>query len=127
VKAPTCSELDWLVWILALRIGQYLESEGILEWIADNSNLGGVNLADSSMEQLLGSSIIYRIAVGQQQGRNVFKPQSLPVCAEPFGDGVSKLAGFSLRVVVSVRVDKRKKHERMCLYISAGRKWRKSA
>ena len=39
------------------------------------------------MEQLLGSSITYRIAVGPQQGRKVFTLQTLPACDEPFDVG----------------------------------------
>ncbi len=46
------------------------------------------------MEQLLGSSITYRIAVGSQQGRKVFTLQRLPACEEPFDDGVGKAAGL---------------------------------
>ncbi len=48
------------------------------------------------MDELLGSSITYRIAVGPQQGRKVFTLQTLPACDEPFDDGVGKVAGFSL-------------------------------
>jgi hypothetical protein len=36
------------------------------------------------MEQHLGSSIVYRIAVGPQQRRKVFPLQTLPACEEPF-------------------------------------------
>ncbi len=46
------------------------------------------------MEQLLGSSITYLIAVGPQQGRKVFTLQTLPACDELFDDGVGKVAGF---------------------------------
>jgi hypothetical protein len=34
------------------------------------------------MDQLLGYSITYRIAVGPQQGRKVFTLQTLPACGE---------------------------------------------
>ena len=44
------------------------------------------------MDQLLGSSITYRIAVGPQQGRKVFTLQTLPACDEPFDDAVGKAA-----------------------------------
>ena len=47
------------------------------------------------MEQLLGSSITYRIGVGPHQRRKVFTLQTLPGDAEPFNDGVGKIAGFS--------------------------------
>lgn len=52
------------------------------------------------MEQLLGSSITYRIAVGPQQGGKVFMLQMLPACDERFDDGVGKVARFSLHAGV---------------------------
>ena len=70
------------------------------------------------MEQLQGSSITYRIAVGPQQGRKVFTLQTLPACDESFGDGVGEVAGFSLHAGVAARADERKKLERLCRYIS---------
>ena len=70
------------------------------------------------MEQLLGSSITYRIAVGPQQGRKVFTLQTLPACDETFDDGVGKVAGFSLHAGVAARADQRQKLERLCRYIS---------
>jgi hypothetical protein len=44
----------------------------LLERDAENSYLAGDALEAGPMEQLLGSSITYRIAVGPQQGRKVF-------------------------------------------------------
>ena len=70
------------------------------------------------MDQILGSSITYRIAVGPQQGRKVFTLQTLPACEEPFADGVGRVAGFSLHAGVAARADQRKKLERLCRYIS---------
>jgi hypothetical protein len=70
------------------------------------------------MEQLLGSSTTYRIAVGPQQGRKVFTLQTLPACDEPFDFGVGKVAGFSLHAGVAARADERKKLERLCRYVS---------
>ena len=70
------------------------------------------------MEQLVGSSITYRIAIGPQQGRKVFSLQTLPACDEPFDDGVRKVAGFSLHAAVAARADQRAKLERLCRYIS---------
>jgi hypothetical protein len=70
------------------------------------------------MEQLLGSSITYRIAVGPQQGRKVFTLQTLPACDEPFDAEVGKVAGFSLHAGVAAQADQRQKLERLCRYIS---------
>jgi hypothetical protein len=72
VKAPTSAELSHLTQALALRIGRYLERQGLLERDAENSYLAGDALEAGPMEQLVGSSITYRIAIGPQQGRKVF-------------------------------------------------------
>jgi hypothetical protein len=69
-------------------------------------------------QQLLGSSITYRVAIGPQQGRKVFTLQTLPACDEPFDDGVGKVAGFSLHAGVAARADQRQRLERLCRYIS---------
>jgi len=72
------------------------------------------------MDQLLGHSITYRIAVGPQQGRKVFTLQTLPECDpdEPFTDGVGKVAGFSLHAGVATKAHERGKLERLCRYIA---------
>jgi Putative transposase len=72
------------------------------------------------MDQLLGHSITYRIAVGPQRGRKVFTLQTLPECDpdEPFTDGVGKVAGFSLHAGVATKAHERGKLERLCRYIA---------
>ena len=105
VRAPTSAELAGLTQNLARRIGRFLERQGLLERDAENSYLAGDDLEAGPMEQLLGSSITYRIAVGPQQGRKVFTLQTLPACEEPFDDGVGKVAGFSLHAGVAARAD----------------------
>jgi hypothetical protein len=57
------------------------------------------------MDQLLGHSITYRIAVGSQQGRKVFTLQTLPACDadDLYTDTVGKTAGFSLHAGVGFR------------------------
>ena len=67
VKAPTSAELARLTRTLVRRIGRYLERQGLLERDAPSSYLAGDALETGPMEQLLGSSITYRIAVGPQQ------------------------------------------------------------
>jgi len=118
VKAPTRAELTRLTQVLALRIGRYLERQGLLERDAESSYLAADGFAAEPMAQLRGSSIAYRIAVGPQQGRKVFTLQTLPACDEPVDDGVGKVAGFSLHAAVAARADQRAKLERLCRYIS---------
>ena len=60
---------------IAQRVGRYLERQGLLVRDAGNSYLTaeGVDAdSESPINQLLGSSITYRIAFGPQQGRKVF-------------------------------------------------------
>jgi len=66
VKAPTSAELTRLAQSLAQRIGCFLERD------AENGQLAGEGADAEAMDQLLGHSITYRIAVGRQQGRKVF-------------------------------------------------------
>ena len=101
LKVPTSAELARLTQALVLSIGRHLERQGLLERDAENTYLAGDDLEASPMEQLVGSSITYRIAVGPQQGRKVFTLQTLPACDEPFDDGVGKVAGFSLHAGAS--------------------------
>jgi len=118
VRAPTSAELAGLTRTLARRIGRFLERQGLLERDAENSYLAGDDLESGLMEQLLGSSITYRIAVGPQRGRKVFTLQMLPACDQAFDDGVGKVAGFSLHAGVAARADQRQKLERLCRHIS---------
>lgn len=110
VKAPTTAH----------RVGCYLERQGLLERDAENSYLALEAVDDDPMNQLLGHSITYRIAVGPQAGRKVFTLQTLPACdpEDQFGDTVAKVAGLSLHAGVAARADERKKLERLCRYIS---------
>ena len=118
VKAPTSAELTQLTQTLARRIVRYLERQGLLERDAENSYLAGDDFEAGPMEQLLGSSITYRIAFGPHQGRKVFTLQTLPGCDDRFDDGVGKVAGFPLHAGVAARADERQKLERLCRYIS---------
>lgn len=71
------------------------------------------------MNELLGHSITYRIAVGPQAGRKVFTLYTLPACdpADPFGDTLGKVAG-SVCTPGAVQVHERNKLERLCRYVS---------
>lgn len=53
-------------------MGHFLERQGLLERDAENSCLASDTVDEDPMNQLLGHSITYRIAVGPQQGRKVF-------------------------------------------------------
>jgi hypothetical protein len=105
---------------LAQRVGRYLERQGLLERDAENSYLASDAVDDDPMNQLLGNSITYRIAVGPQAGRKVFTLQTLPACdpEDHIGDTAGKVAGFSLHAGVAAKAHDRQKLERLCRYIS---------
>lgn len=93
-KPPTGGELVQMTQTLARRTGRYRERQGLLERYAEKSYLAGDSLEAGPLDQLPGSSITYRIAVGPQQGRKVFTLQTLPACDDPFAAGAGKVAGF---------------------------------
>ena len=64
VKAPTSDELTHLTHSIAQRIARFLERQGLLERDAENGPLASDVLDEDPMNQLLGHSITYRIAVG---------------------------------------------------------------
>ncbi|MFT5115345.1 MAG: hypothetical protein ACI8P9_004693 [Parasphingorhabdus sp.] len=90
---------------IAHRVGRFLEQQGLLERDAENIYLTCEETDDDPMTQLLGSSITYRIAVGQQARRKVLTLQTLPAGDrnDPYGDTVCKVAGFSLHAGVEVK------------------------
>jgi hypothetical protein len=112
------AELARLTQTLALRIGRYLERQGLPERDAESSDLADEGLEAGPMEQVLGWSITYRIAIGPRQGRKVFTLQMVPACVEPFDEGGGKVAGFSLYACVAARATQRETLERLCRYVS---------
>ncbi len=120
VRSPTSQELTQLAQAIAHHVSRFLERQGLLERDAENSYLATDAVPGGSMDQLLGHSIIYRIAVGPQAGRKVFTLQTLPACdpEEQYSDTAGKMADFSLHAGVAARADERKKLERLCRYIS---------
>jgi len=78
VKAPTSAELTHLARIIGQRVGRFLERRGLLERDVENSYLAAEAMEAGLLDQLLGHSITYRIAVGPNQGRKVFTLQTLP-------------------------------------------------
>jgi hypothetical protein len=120
VKAPTSDEVTQLTHTIARRIGRFLERQGLLERDAENSYLTSDTVDEDPMNQLLGHSITYRIAVGPQAGRKVFTLQTLPASDpdEDFTDTLGEVAGFSLHAGVAAKAQERNKLERLCRYIS---------
>ena len=81
VKAPTNDELTQLTHTIARRVARHLERQGLLARDTGHTYLTADGVDEdpqSPMNQLLGSSITYRIAVGPQQGRKASASCSRP-------------------------------------------------
>ena len=63
-KAPTSDELTQLTHTIAQRVARFLERQGLLERDGEHSYLASEPAQAGPMDQLLGHSITYRIAVG---------------------------------------------------------------
>lgn len=118
-NAPDQRELTELVYTISHRVAGYLERQGILERDEENSYLNLEEGDEDSMQQVLGCSVSYRIAIGPQQGRKVFTLQTIPVWQDDdrFAQ-VAKESGFSLHAGVAAQAWERQKLERLCRYIS---------
>jgi ribosomal protein S27E len=116
--APSQKELTELVHTISHRVAGFLERQGILERDEENSylNLEG---DEDPMQQVLGCSVSYRIAIGPQQGRKVFTLQTIPSCEDDdrFAQ-VAKESGFSLHAGVAAQAWERQKLERLARYIT---------
>jgi len=89
--------------------------QGLLERDAENSYLTMDAISEDSMNQLLGHSITYRIAVGPQVGRKVFALQTLPACdPDEFADTAGSVSGFSLHAGVSCEGHRKKTSASEC-------------
>ncbi len=117
--APNQQELAKLIHTISHRVARFLERQGILKRDEENSYLQLDGIDEDPMQQLIGCSVSYRIALGPQQGRKVFTLQTLPSVEEDDRYAqVAKEAGFSLHAGVAAQAWERDKLERLCRYIS---------
>jgi hypothetical protein len=103
---------------LAERIGRALERQGILARDAENSYLEFAPEAGGPMDDLMGHSITYRVAVGPRAGQKVFSLQTVPARTDESRKGVAQYAGFSLHAGIGVEAEQREKLERLTRYVS---------
>jgi hypothetical protein len=118
IAPPREAELQALVERLAQRIGRALERQGVLVRDAESSFLELDSAAGGPMDDLLGHSITYRVAVGPRAGQKVFSLQTVPARADEPRKGVAQYAGFSLHAGIGVEAAQREKLERLARYVS---------
>jgi hypothetical protein len=120
VAGPDLNELQALVEQIASRIGRVLERRGLVERDMENAWLSGDG-AVGPLDDLLGSSITYRIAVGPRAGQKLFTLQTVPPRLHGLeGDpnGAARAGGFSLHAGIDIAPHQRPKLERLCRYVS---------
>lgn len=105
---------------MAEHIGRALERQGMLARNAEGSylDLDRDAGAGGRLDDLIGHSITYRVAVGPRTGQKVFSLQSVPARAAEPRKGVAQYAGFSLHAGIGVQADQREKLERLTRYVS---------
>ena len=78
MAAASAKELQALVERIALSVGGALEREGLLVRDCENSYLNFDPATGGPMDDLLGHSITYRVAIGPRAGQKVFTLQTVP-------------------------------------------------
>jgi hypothetical protein len=118
IAPPSLAELQALVERIAERIGRALERQGILARDAESSYLELAPEVGGPLDDLLGHSITYRVAVGPRTGQKVLSLQTAPARADEPRQGVAQYAGFSLHAGIGVEAAQREKLERLARYVS---------
>ncbi len=118
IPPPSAAELQALVERLARRVGRSLERRGLLGRDTESDYLELGPEARGAMDDLIGHSITYRVAVGPRAGQKVFALQTVPARAAEPRPGVAQCAGFSLHAGIRVEADQRQKLERLARYVS---------
>lgn len=123
VPAPTSVQLQVLVQQIAERVGRLLERRGLVERDMENAWLS-TDGPGGPLDDLIGHSITYRIAVGPRAGQKLFTLQTLSASAIPEAEqqgdrrGAVQAGGFSLHAGIDIAAGQREKLERLCRYVS---------
>ena len=120
VAAPSASELQVLVEQIGAGVGRMLETRGLIERDLENAWLAA-NGEPDPMDDLIGHSITYRIAVGPRAGQKLSTLQTVPPRlpgSEGDPNGAARAGGFSLHAGIDIEPQQREKLERLCRYVS---------
>jgi hypothetical protein len=118
IAAPSEKELKAAVRRIAERIGRALERRGLLVRDCENAYLTLDPVAGGPMDDLLGHSITYRVAMGPRAGQKMFTLHSVSGQPDAQQKGLAQASGFSLHGGIGIEADARSKLERLCRYIS---------
>ena len=76
-QGPSANELQRLVEQVGAQVGQVLERHGLIERDIENAWLA-TDCEAGPLDDLIGHSITYRIAVGPRAGQKLFTLQTVP-------------------------------------------------
>jgi hypothetical protein len=77
VAGPKANDLEDLAEQIAARVGQVLERRGLVERDIENARLAA-GAEPGPLDDLIGHSITYRIAVDPRAGQKLFTLQTVP-------------------------------------------------
>ena len=77
VAWPGRRRTTWRIWLIAARVGQVLERRGLVERDIENARLAA-GAEPGPLDDLIGHSITYRIAVDPRAGQKLFTLQTVP-------------------------------------------------
>jgi Putative transposase len=97
VSAPGANELQRLVEQIAAGFGQVLERRGLIERDIENAWLAA-DAEPVPLDDLIGHSITYCIAVGPRSGQKLFTLQLLPARPPAQSSHMLKPQGFTARM-----------------------------
>ena len=120
VAGPDANDLQGLVEQIGARVGQVLEKRGLIERDSENAWLTA-EAEPGPLDDLIGHSITYRIAVGPRAGQKLYTLQTVsPRLPGSPGDpnGAARAGGFSLHAGIDIEPQQREKLERLCRYVS---------
>ena len=116
---PGAHDLQGLVEQIAAQIGRVLERRGLIGRDIENAWLAA-DAEPGPLDDLIGHSITFRIAVGPGAGQKLFTLQTVPPRLpglEGDTNGAARAGGFSLHAGVDIAPNQREKLERLCRYV----------
>ncbi len=120
VAGPSANELQRLVEQVGAQVGRVLERRGLIERDIENAWLA-TDFEAGPLDDLIGHSITYRIAVGPRAGQKLFTLQTVPPRLQGLEldpNGAARAGGFSCMPAWTSRRSSASKLERLCRYMS---------
>ena len=114
---PTPAELARLLHTIGKCVARRLERGGFLVRDPEHEHLD-VEPAEA-LDQLIGASIHYRIAIGPNAGKKALTLRTVPARPEPFASTLlATQPGFSLHAVTRCEANQRDQLEKLCRTIT---------